>query len=732
MNEHDQHDTLDLEEIMREFGSGTVPPPEPEEPAPQPAPEADSPPLPEEPQEPEQPAPEEPAFELPSLEALAFGGQQIIEETPAAALPEEAAAEEPDAPAQPQVTSDTIRLDCLRDIPAQTEAPPEAEPEGGEGADTIRLDPGQVAQALEEGPAPGAREEPEYEDDDEDEITLPPRIILFRPRTRLKELKKDLVSGPEKRYYELSEQGVGKLQMAMFLCLVVVLLSGGAALLYNQGLVPASRMKLMVFGQILAMLIGALLGSQQLIDGVSDLFRGRFTPNTLLFFTLSACAADGVFCLKEERVPLCAAFTLEVAMALWCAYHKRTTETGMMDSLRKANRLSALVRREEYFDGRPAFLRTDGKVADFMENYQQTPGPEKKQNFCAFFALLLSIGAAVVAGLSHGLSMALLVLSTTLLVSFPASFFVAISRPQAVLERKLHSLGTVLCGWQGIKGLAGRAVFPLEDEDLFPTGAAKLNGVKFYEHHDPDQVIAYAAALMRANGGCLAPTFDQLLTSRNGVRYTAANVHFYGNGGIGGMVNGEPVLMGDLDFLKDMGVEIPEGTQVRQAVYVSVDGDLAGLFAINYARMKYAVNGLATLASYSKLKTLILASDFMITAPFLKEKFKVSDRRMIFPDRETKEALAAQTAPEDGVALALTTADGLAPAAYAVTGARVLRKAWTLGLIVHIIGGLLGTVIMVALAVLGSAQLLTPVHILLYQLVWMIPGLLVTFLPRAI
>ena len=49
-----------------------------------------------------------------------------------------------------------------------------------------------------------------------------------------------------------------------------------------------------------------------------------------------------------------------------------------------------------------------------------------------------------------------------------------------------------------------------------------------------------------------------------------------------------------------------------------------------------------------------------------------------------------------------------------------------------IIGGVLGLVIMAALAVLGATDLLTPLHILLYQLVWMIPGFIVTMWTRAI
>jgi len=40
--------------------------------------------------------------------------------------------------------------------------------------------------------------------------------------------------------------------------------------------------------------------------------------------------------------------------------------------------------------------------------------------------------------------------------------------------------------------------------------------------------------------------------------------------------------------------------------------------------------------------------------------------------------------------------------------------------------------IMLALAYIGSVELLTPVNVLLYQLVWMIPGLLITEWTRTV
>ena len=637
---------------------------------------------------------------------------------------------------QPAVPGDTIRLDDL----AQVNRPENTVKNAVVTAETVRLYP-IMQEATEEASVAEdpAVEEPATEKTAEEEPAQmeepePPRAapIVFDPRAKLRELKRKLVAGPERRYYELSEVGVGKLQMAMFLCLVVVAVSAGVGVMYNLEMIPENRMRLMVFGQVLAMLLGALMGSYQMLDGLASFLKGKFTANTLLCFTFLACCADSVFCLQELRVPICAAFTLEVMMSLWATYHQRTTEMGMMDTMRKAIRLHSVVKCPDFYEGQNAVLRGEGQVEDFMDHYQNTTGPEKVQNIYALVALIVSAAVAVAAGILHGVSMGVQIFSTTLLVAMPASFFIALTRPMAVLERRLHDLGTVLCGWKGVVGLSEKCMYPLNDADLFPTGSIKMNGVKFYGDRNPETVLAYAAALMRVNGGSLAPIFEQLLTSRNGVRFTAENVQFYGNGGIGGEINGEPVLMGTLEFLKDMGAEIPDGTMVKQAVYVSVDGELSGLFALTYNRIRQVASGMATLCSSRRIRPVIIAKDFILTAGFLKEMFGLRPRRTAFPNRADSLALEAKQADPAAPAMALTTQDNLAAVAYAITGSRALRTASRLGLIVHMTGGILGILIMAALAVLGTTALLTPANILLYQLVWMIPGLIVTCWTRTI
>lgn len=640
--------------------------------------------------------------------------------------------EQPAEPDDPAMNGDTVRMPVIQ----------MSQMAMGMG-DTIRvgvISHDEPEQEEEQPPLPPEPEdktepfsedwEPEYEQPIGEYV--PPRPILFRPRSKLHELKRKLVAGPERRYYELSEQGVGKLQLSVLVCLLVVLLSAAATVMDAYGMVPENRLKLMVFGQFFAMLICALLGCYQMLDGLAALGKGRFTLNTMLVVTFLVCCVDGVFCLREQRVPCCAAFGLQVIMSLLNAYQYRTSHMGMTDVLRKANRLKNIVRVEDYYDGSAGLLRSEGDVDHFMDHSEQPAMPEKVLSVYALAALGASLVIGTVAGVLHmSVSFGVQVVSVSLLAAVPVTAFVAYSRPSAILVKRLHKLGTVLCGWQGVKALSGKTVFPVEHGDLFPEGACKLNGVKFYGIRNPDDVVAYCAALILADDGGLAPLFDHLLTSRNGRHYRVENLRSY-EGGIGGEVMNESVLIGGLELLKQMGVEIPEGISVSQAVYAAIDGELCGVFAVTYSKVKSSAAGIHTLSADRGLRSVIVSSDFSLTKELIRSRFNVSTRRIVFPDQVVRSSLSQVKPPEGAVSAALITTDGLAPYAYAVTGARALRTASNLGVTLAMLGGILGMAMMLVLAILGEQSLLTPVNMFLYQLVWLVPGLLVTEWTRSI
>lgn len=665
-------------------------------------------------------------FQPPSDEPVEVVLPEYREDDP---QPEPASQPEPAVQAE-EVSGDTIRLDQIRKAVSEVSedsldhtAVFAAVGEDDYETDTPDIPAEPEAEPVEEVEPFSEEWEPEYDEPMGDYPT--PEPIAFHPKARMKELRAKLVAGPEHRYYALTELGLGKLQLSLIINLLVFAVSIGFMALYNWGMLPQERIRLLVFVQFLGMLMSALLGCYRLMDGIYDMIRLRFTPNALMVFTFIACCIDSVLCLQELRSSISVIFGLEMTMAIWAAYDRRSAEIGMMDTLRKAPRLDSVVCVADYYKGKPGICTGRGEVEHFMDYYNRPSTPEKVLNWYALATLVVSLITGIMGGIRHGFSIGVQLCATSLLVGMPATAFLSTIRPLAILEKRLHRLGAVLCGWKGIRAAVHKAAYPLEDKDLFPAGAVRLNGMKFFGDYNTDLVLAYTTAMIKANQGALVSLFSQLLDSRNGFYYTVNGLSTH-PGGITGEIGEDSVMVGTLEFMRSMGVDLTEAKHMDLAVYTAIDGQLAGVFAVNYQKSRSTVAGLRTLCSYPGLTPVINCEDFMLSASFVQKKYGINPRRMAFPSREERREMALREVGDVDTVIALTTKEGLAPKAFAVTGARVLRSALKVGVAVHMAGGIIGLLVMLALAWVGPLNILTPSTVLAYELIWMIPGLLIT------
>lgn len=640
------------------------------------------------------------------------------------------------APEVPQeasaVTGDTIRLDKLPDAPPNApvstdtlvfEAPQEPETPAQEPPEEPNP-PEPPAKAAEPEPAPFSADwEPEYEEPMGE--YQPQEPIPFPPKNRLRTMRQKLVAGPEKRFFELSALGLGKLRLGIILNLVLFALSAGITVAYSNGSIGADQIRLVIFSQLLFVMLSALVGCYRLLGGLGDLLKGRFTLNSLLLITFVVCVADGFSCLYSQRIPCCALFCLDMVMAQWAARQYRGTQMSQMDTLRKAPDLTAIVKIEDYYDGRPGYKTMEGDPDSYTQHYSTPSAPEKSLWLYALMALVVSGVMALVTGINRGLDAGLQVLSAALLLSMPATAYISMTRPAAILERRLHRLGAVLCGWQGIQAAESGAVYPLEHRDLFPEDTVKMNGVKFFGSIDPGRVVSYTSALISMDGQGLTAAFAHLPRSRQGLNHRVEEFTVY-SGGIGGRVDGDTVLVGTAEFMAEMDIPIPQDAQVPLAIYTAVEGQFSGVFALSYSRSKSSAAGLRILCGYRGITPVLTACDFMLTPRFIHSQLSVNIHRLVFPKRETRQALAQTGPDETAPVIALTTREGLAPKACAVSGARILQSSMRIGALIHILGGGIGLLAMAVLLLTNGLHLLTPLNLLVYNTIWMLPGLLTT------
>lgn len=526
-----------------------------------------------------------------------------------------------------------------------------------------------------------------------------------------------------------SEKRIKRLQAGLVIHLALFLAASATALFAYQA--EGMRLKLMVAGQLILLLLSALVGFRRILEGVAEMRQRRFRLNSLLPVSFLVCFLDGLLCLGSHAIPFGTVFALQMLMAQWGEYQKQQTEMSQLDTLRKATDLTAVVKTEKYYKGQPAYQTAEGRPEDFMEHYRAETGPEKTLCHYALGVVVLGAVLALTAAILHGFDTGLRVYAAALLAAVPASTFVSIQRPAAILERRMHKLGTVLCGWRGLQNIEKHGFYPLQHEDLFPENHVKLNGVRFYGERNVSTIVSYVSALMAADGGALAVPFEQLRSSRNARICRVEELTSYPDG-IGGQIDGLSVVAGTVEFMENMGVALPDGARIPYGVYAAVNQSLCAVFAVSFTRSKSSASGLRTLCDSGHVRPILVDCDFILTEPFLEEKLGVDAHRMQFPDCMTRMKLAEKEAPADAPAIALATRGGLAQRAYAVTGGAALRSAWRVGAAVHILGGGIGFLAVAILALQGSLFLLTPYNLLLYGFVWMIPGLLMAEWTRSV
>ena len=76
--------------------------------------------------------------------------------------------------------------------------------------------------------------------------------------------------------------------------------------------------------------------------------------------------------------------------------------------------------------------------------------------------------------------------------------------------------------------------------------------------------------------------------------------------------------------MRSMGVHMSDGARVRQAVYVSVNGELAGIFAVKYKPSASTRAGLRALLANPGNSVILATRDFLITPELLAARYELA------------------------------------------------------------------------------------------------------------
>ncbi len=538
---------------------------------------------------------------------------------------------------------------------------------------------------------------------------------------------------PPQELYRRYHKGLSflRLRSILVLLLAIPLLAMTLAPFVGQPLPGALGESYPLQVYTLAGMLGVamLLGADTLLAGLFKVVYAGFGMDTLVALACVASLADALTLQamggREGQLPYCALSVLALGLAMWGRYLQRRGSRSACRTAAGASTPYLVTLDEGMWSGRPAYAKWSGEPIGFGSQMQSPDGAQRMFRVTAPLLFLACVLLSLVASLGQRKPQHILwCLSATLTAAAPLSSLLCFGLPWSRLSLRLSKSGAALAGWDGVEQSAGGEGILLTDTDLFPPGAVALNGIKIFGDFPAEKVVACTATLIRDAGSGLDRIFHDLLRSQGAIYRRCDQFAVY-EGGLTALVRGDQVLVGSAAFMHLMEISLPQGLGVKNAVFCAINGDLAGVFALNYS-LHGAVSPSIDALIRNKIGPILATRDFNLIPAMLRQRFKLPVERVEFPPVERRAQFSAPGQEHSSVLTAVLCREGLGPYSEAVVGARRLRQAVWLNALLASLGSALGVVMAFYLSFVGSYVSLSPANLLLFLLAWLAPVLFIS------
>lgn len=575
--------------------------------------------------------------------------------------------------------------------------------------------------------------------DQEDEPPQPrtPSLLyrlLHRPR-REEPMPPDTAPQQLARSYGKGLKGLRLRSLFIFLLSVAAIVQLVVPALNYVWLPPLDGYQLQAWIACGLLGVGFLLSADVLFVGLVRAFRGKIGMDTLCALSVIFALADGLFLSvaqnREGQLPYTAPVLVGLFFLTHGTYHKRCGLRLACRTAAAAAEPYVLTLDEGKWNGRDTYCKWSGTPNGFGSQVQTDDGAQRiYSRYCPILliaCLLFSLLSSVAANRPEHL---LWCLSATFTAASAFGSALVYGRPFHKLTRRLSQTGAALAGWPGLAQTRKGDRVLITDGDLFPPGYVEFNGIKVFGDYSIERVLSYTATLIRDSGSGLTKLFHDLLRAQGALFRQADHLCCYEGGGLSANIRGYQVLVGSAAFMNLMEVPLPPGLNVKNAVFCAIDGELAGIFALNYTLPDGVFPSLDSLLR-EKVGPVLATRDFNIIPAMLHQRFKLASDKMDFPPVERRRELSDPEQPHNHILTAVLCREGLVPYADSVVGARRLRRATRLGAVLACVCSTVGVLLAYYLTAVTAFGSLSPLNLLIFLITWLLPvWFLTSWVPR--
>ena len=375
------------------------------------------------------------------------------------------------------------------------------------------------------------------------------------------------------------------------------------------------------------------------------------------------------------------------------------------------------------------------KKTKFLSNFLQLSyAPDPSENIASKIAPITSVVAIVAAlfyafiggGVAEGAS----AFALFAIILTPVCQLVAVNLPIKKLCSAVVKKGSMVTSYESVKQFCDTNAIIVDANDLYPSGTVTMSGIKTFSGSKVDDAIRGAAAVMFAVKAPMSSMFDNIIKSKRDTLPHVESVIYEDGLGLVGWVAGQRILLGNRRLLEAHGIKVPSveyekkyTDKSKQAVYLSLGGELVAMFIVTYKGSSYIAEELRSLEQ-NGVTILVRTIDSNITQDRIAEDFGVFYRSVkILPTGLGNITKEMTDTPDEETRAYIATKGGIQSFARAISGCIRIKSNVTLSIFLQMAGIILGFVLVGVITFISGIARLNILELLIMYVFCIIVGI---------
>ena len=375
------------------------------------------------------------------------------------------------------------------------------------------------------------------------------------------------------------------------------------------------------------------------------------------------------------------------------------------------------------------------KKTKFLSNFLQLSyAPDPSENIAAKIAPITSVIAIAAAllyafiggGVAEGASAFVLFA----IILTPVCQLIAVNLPIKKLCSAVVKKGSMVTSYESVKQFCDTNAIIVDANDLYPSGTVTMSGIKTFSGSKVDDAIRGAAAVMFAVKAPMSSMFDNIIKSKRDTLPHVESVIYEDGLGLVGWVAGQRILLGNRRLLEAHGIKVPSveyekkyTDKSKQAVYLSLGGELVAMFIVTYKGSSYIAEELRNLEQ-NGVTILVRTIDSNITQDRIAEDFGVFYRSVkILPTGLGNITKEMTDTPDEETRAYIATKGGIQSFARAISGCIRIKSNVTLSIFLQMAGIILGFVLVGVITFISGIARLNILELLIMYVFCIIVGI---------